>query len=98
MTKEQRAATKLALYRHAIHCGRHAADHDAWEGAIAQAERYYKKNDPLRAELMRLRYFERNTEEETINALSIGRTTYQKANFDVLSTVAVYAARRGAEV
>ena len=50
----------------------------------------------LRADLLRLRYFERRTEDDTIERLHIGRSTYQKAQSDLLSTVAVYAARFGA--
>ena len=45
---------------------------------------------------MRLRYFERRTEDDTIEQLHIGRSTYQKAQLDLLSTVAIYAARFGA--
>ena len=47
-------------------------------------------------DLMRLRYFERRTEDDTIERLHIGRSTYQKAQTDLLSTVAVYAAQYGA--
>ena len=35
------------------------------------------------------------TEEQVQDKLHIGRTTYQKANTDLLSTLAVYAARDG---
>ena len=34
--------------------------------------------------------------DDTIERLHIGRSTYQKAQSDLLSTVAVYAARFGA--
>ena len=55
-----------------------------------------QQEDPLRADLLRLRYLERRTEDDTIERLHIGRSTYQKAQSDLLSTVAVYAARFGA--
>lgn len=84
--------------RYGTRRGRGAADREAWEAAIDQALGYYQAHDPVRAELLRLRYFAHCTEEETIDALHVGRTTYQKAHMDALSTVAVYAARRGAEV
>lgn len=45
---------------------------------------------------MRLRYFEHCTEEQTMGQLYIGRSTYQKAQLDLLSTVAVFAAQQGA--
>ena len=35
------------------------------------------------------------TEDDVIDQLHIGRTTYQKAHQDLLSTIAVYAAERG---
>ena len=43
-----------------------------------------------------LRYLERRKEEDVLERLCIGRTTYQKAQLDLLSTVAVFAARYGA--
>lgn len=59
-------------------------------------DEYYQQEDPLRADALRLRYLERRTEDDTIERLHIGRSTYQKAQSDLLSTVAVYAARFGA--
>lgn len=53
------------------------------------------KNDPLRADLFELRYVQHRTEDDVIDQLHIGRTTYQKAHQDLLSTIAVYAAERG---
>ena len=63
---------------------------------IERTIEYYEQEDPLRADLLRLRYLERRTEDDTIERLHIGRSTYQKAQSDLLSTVAVYAARFGA--
>ena len=51
---------------------------------------------PIRAGLLQLRYLERRKEEDVLERLCIGRTTYQKAQLDLLSTVAVFAARYGA--
>ena len=42
-----------------------------------------------------LRYVQHRTEDDVIDQLHIGRTTYQKAHQDLLSTIAVYAAERG---
>ena len=50
----------------------------------------------MRAELFELRYVQNHTEEEVMERLHIGRTTYQKAELDLLSTIAVYAAQNGA--
>ena len=43
-----------------------------------------------------LRFFEQRPEDEILEQLHIGRTTYQKAELDLLSTIAVYAAQNGA--
>lgn len=56
----------------------------------------YRTADPIRAGLLQLRYLERRKEEDVLERLCIGRTTYQKAQLDLLSTVAVFAARYGA--
>lgn len=67
-----------------------------WQQAIEQGVAYYEQTDPLRAELLRLRYFQNRTEDEVLEALNISRSTYQKAQQDLLGTVAIYAAQRGA--
>ena len=69
-------------------------DH-SWCAAIEQSLAYYRRADPLRADLFELRYVQHRTEEDVMEQLHIGRTTYQKAMQDLLSTVAVYAAERG---
>ena len=60
----------------------------SWCAAIEEGLAYYRKNDPLR-------YVQHRTEDDVIDQLHIGRTTYQKAHQDLLSTIAVYAAERG---
>lgn len=67
-----------------------------WARAIQQTQEYYRTADPIRAGLLQLRYLERRKEEDVLERLCIGRTTYQKAQLDLLSTVAVFAARYGA--
>lgn len=66
-----------------------------WDEAIEESLQYYEKHDPVRADLMRLRYFGNCTEQQVLDQLHIGRTTYQKAQQDMLSTVAICAAQRG---
>ena len=68
----------------------------SWRDAIEQGVAYYQEHDPVRAELFELRYVQNHTEEEVMERLHIGRSTYQKAQLDLLSTVAIYAARFGA--
>lgn len=95
MTLEQRRKTKDALVRYREQCWGSDAAHRGWSTAIQQTLDYYDRQDPVRAQLLRVRYLERTTEEETIDRLHIGRTTYQKAQLDLLSTLAVYAAQQG---
>lgn len=96
MTKEQREKTKLALRRYGTRQWVSNPLNRGWQLAIERTLDYYRQNDPLRADLMQMRYFERRTEDDTIERLHVGRTTYQKAQDDLLSTVAVYAAQFGA--
>ena len=44
----------------------------------------------------RLRYLQHRKEADVLEQLHIGRTTYQKAELGLLSTIAVYAAQNGA--
>ena len=67
-----------------------------WQSAIDEGIDYYQVHDPMRADLLRMRFFEQRPEDEILEQLHIGRTTYQKALQDLLSTIAVYAAQRGA--
>ena len=87
MTQEQRDLTRNALRKYGE---RH------WQSAIDEGLDYYQAHDPMRADLLRMRFFEQRPEDEILEQLHIGRTTYQKALQDLLSTIAVYAAQRGA--
>lgn len=64
----------------------------SWCAAIEEGLAYYRQNDPLRADLFELRYVQHIVLRAVLH---IGRTTYQKAHQDLLSTIAVYAAERG---
>ena len=95
MTNEQRNKTRLALYRYGMRQrARNPVEH-SWCAAIEESLTYYRQHDPLRADLFELRYVQHRTEDDVMDRLHIGRTTYKKAQQDLLSTVAVYAAERG---
>ena len=79
MTKEQREKTKLALRRYGTRQWAACPANAGWRLAIERTIEYYQQEDPLRADLLRLRYLERRTEDDTIERLHIGRSTYQKA-------------------
>ena len=96
MTREQSTATKAALRRYGTRNWARNPVERSWRDAIEQGVAYYQEHDPVRAELFELRYVQNHTEEEVMERLHIGRTTYKKADQDLLSTVAVYAAQRGA--
>ena len=51
--------------------------------------------DPVCRTVLRLRYLEGKPEEKVVPALYICRSTYYRKELEVLSTVAVEAARRG---
>ena len=91
MTKQQRDATRSALLAY----GRRQWAR-RWEKAIEDSMAYYKEADPIRADLLQLRYLQHRKEADVLEQLHIGRTTYQKAELDLLSTIAVYAAQNGA--
>ena len=106
MTKEQREKTKLALRRYGTRrffCADELvsflSQYLPWVLVPRSTFIYhYFASVPfiILATAPGLRYLERRTEDDTIERLHIGRSTYQKAQSDLLSTVAVYAARFGA--
>lgn len=96
MTKEQRKKVQFELRRYGKKQWANGADQQRWRAAIEQAQRYYEQNDPIRSDLLQMRYFQKRTEQDTIDRLHIGRTTYQKAQDDLLSTIAIFAAQQGA--
>ena len=95
MTNEQRNKTRLALYRYGMRLSARNPVEHSWCAAIEESLTYYRQHDPLRADLFELRYVQHRTEDDVMDRLHIGRTTYKKAQQDLLSTVAVYAAERG---
>ena len=96
MTAEQRKKTQQALKNYGTRQWDRSPGNWGWVRAIEQTRDYYNAADPIRAGLLQLRYLEHRKEEDVLERLCIGRTTYQKAQLDLLSTVAVYAARYGA--
>ena len=90
MTKQQRDATRSALLAYGRRQGARSPVNRRWEKAN------YKEADPIRADLLQLRYLQHRKEADVLEQLHIGRTTYQKAELDLLSTIAVYAAQNGA--
>ena len=92
MTQQQRRATRSALARYGQRGYRQTFEGRGWSLAIEQALRYYDQTDPIRARLLRMRYFEHRSIEDVMEQLNLSYSTYQKAHSDLLSTIAVYAA------
>lgn len=95
MTREQRYKTKQALWNYSALQRLEDEESRNWCDAIRQTVDYYAGFDPLRAGILQRRYFEHATQEKTMELLCVGRTTFQKAQLDLLSTLAVFAARKG---
>ena len=92
----QRDATHSALLAYGRRQWARSPVNRRWEKAIEDSMAYYKEADPIRADLLQLRYLQHRKEADVLEQLHIGRTTYQKAELDLLSTIAVYAAQNGA--
>lgn len=95
MTTEDRRRCRAALWNWKIIERQNDPEHACWMEALYRTAAYYERRDPIRAGIIEERYRRHRTEEQVIDHLHIGRTTYQKANTDLLSTLAVYAAREG---
>ena len=96
MTKQQRDATRSALLAYGRRQWARSPVNRRWEKAIEDSIAYNKQADPIRAELQQLRNQQHRKEADELEQLHIGRSTYQKAELDLLSTIAVYAAQNGA--
>lgn len=96
MTLEDRRQCRTALWNWGLIEHQTSPEDACWAQAMRKTAAYYERRDPIRAGIIEQRYRRHLTEEQVIDRLHIGRSTYQKANDDLLSTLAVYAARNGA--
>src|SRR5699024_12290990 len=95
MTNDPRRRGRAALWHWQQIERQPSPEKACWAQALRQPAAYYHRHDPIRAGILEQRYRRHLTEEQVQAQLHIGRTTYQKANTDLLSTLAVYAAREG---
>ena len=79
VTKEQKKATRQALRRYGE--GSVCA---AWAQVIGAVLAWYDRNDPVCAQLLRLRYLQGLPEEKVIARLYVGRTTYYTKELEAL--------------
>ena len=95
MTNEHRRQCRDALWNWQLIERHPTPENQCWAHALRKTAAYYQYQDPIRAGIIEQRYRRHLPEEKVLDTLHIGRTTYQKANTDLLSTLAVYAAREG---
>lgn len=96
MTLEQKQKTRKALRNFGQRNWVRGPYNWGWRRAIELTEEYYRTEDPfLRGPMLQMYYMERRKREEVMDLLHIGPSTFQKANNDLLSTVAVFAAHYG---
>ena len=96
MTIEARQKCRAALWHWKLIERQTDPRNLSWAQALRRTAAYYERRDPIRAGILKERYRRHRTEEQVLEELHIGRTTYQKANTDLMSTLAVYAAQEGA--
>ena len=75
MTKQQRDATRSALLAYGRRQWARSPVNRRWEKAIEDSMAYYKEADPIRADLLQLRYLQHRKEADVLEQLHIGRTT-----------------------
>ena len=80
MTQQQRRATRNALARYGQRGYRQTFEGRGWSLAIEQALSYYDQTDPIRARLLRMRYFEHRSIEDVMEQLNLSYSTYQKSS------------------
>ena len=95
MTSEHRRQCRAALWHWQLIERQPGPETECWGNALGMTGAVYDRLDPIRAVFFEQRDSRHLTEEQVQDKLHIGRTTYQKANTDLLSTLAVYAARDG---
>lgn len=76
MTPEQRDVTRNALRKYGERHWARTPENRRWQSAIDEGLDYYQAHDPMRADLLRMRFFEQRPEDEILEQLHIGRTTY----------------------
>ena len=66
MTKQQRDATRSALLAYGRRQWARSPVNRRWEKAIEDSMAYYKEADPIRADLLQLRYLQHRKEADVL--------------------------------
>ena len=64
MTPEQRDVTRNALRKYGERHWARTPENRRWQSAIDEGLDYYQAHDPMRADLLRMRFFEQRPEDE----------------------------------
>ena len=70
MTPEQRDLTRNALRKYGARHWARTPENRRWQSAIDEGIDYYQTHDPMRADLLRMRFFERRPEDEILGGNS----------------------------
>lgn len=69
MTPEQRDVTRNALRKYGERHWARTPENRRWQSAIDEGLDYYQAHDPMRADLLRMRFFEQRPEDEILEQL-----------------------------
>ena len=69
MTQEQRDLTRNALRKYGERHWARTPENRRWQSAIDEGIDYYQVHDPMRADLLRMRFFEQRPEDEIFEQL-----------------------------
>ena len=78
MTIEDRQKCRAALWHWKLIERQTDPRNLSWAQALRRTAAYYERRDPIRAGILKERYRRHRTEEQVLEELHIGRTTYQR--------------------
>lgn len=81
MTKQQRDATRSALLAYGRRQWARSPVNRRWEKAIEDSMAYYKEADPIRADLLQLRYLQHRKEPTCWNSCTSAARPTRKRNW-----------------
>ena len=73
MTQEQRNLTRNALRKYGERHWARTPENRRWQSAIDEGIDYYQAHDPMRADLLRMRFFEGRTQMEVAGEIGISQ-------------------------
>ena len=96
MTKQQRDATRSALLAYGRRQWARSPVNRQWEKAIEDSMAYYKEADPIRADLLQLRYLQHRKEADVLEQAAHRPHDLPESGTGPAEHHCVYAAQNGA--